>query len=100
MLETLVVILSPIVVLGLLALLFRFLGMGWHALTAAVVVYLAFGSFVAVAQTSGGGMCESWRTGDYWQPVINWPGDIYANVLAGDISFRRYFIPRTCEEQR
>ncbi len=30
-------------------------------------------------------------------PILAWPGDFYVNVVTGDISARRYLIPRTCE---
>ena len=90
-------VLLSVVVLALITGLFVFLGMRWHALTAGAVVYLLFGGFVAVSQFAGGGGCPTWRTDGVWKPILTWPGDFYVNVVVGDITARRYLIPRTCE---
>lgn len=90
------VILSA-VALALITGLFVFLGMRWNALIAGAIVYLLFGGFVAISQFAGAGACPSWRTEGVLIPLLAWPGDIYLNVVAGDITPRRYLIPRTCE---
>jgi hypothetical protein len=91
-------VLWSVVVLALFTGLFRFLGMGRNSITGGVVLYLVFGGFVAGAQFAGGGGCPTWRTpSDAWKAVLAWPGDIFVNVVTGDISARRYFIPHTCE---
>lgn len=86
-----------VVALALITGLFVFLGMRWNALIAGAIVYLLFGGFVAMSQFAGAGACPSWRTEGVLVPLLAWPGDFYVNVVAGDITARRYLIPRTCE---
>lgn len=88
----------PIVVLLLLTAAFLGLGAPRGAFIGAVVAYLFIGMFIASAQFGGAGGCPSWRTDGFWWPLVDWPGDIYQNVLEGNISPRRYLIPKTCEE--
>lgn len=90
-------VILPAVVLALLLILFRFLGFRWHAITVSVIMYLLFGAFIASAQVSSFGGCQPWRVDGYWWPIVDWPGDIYQNVWSGDVSARRYLLPRTCE---
>lgn len=85
------------VALALFTGLFLSLGMRWNAFTAGAVFYLLFGGFVATAQFAGAGACPTWRTEGMFVPLLAWPGDFYLNVVVGDISMRRYLIPRTCE---
>lgn len=92
-----IMIALSLVALGLITGLFVFLGMRWNALIAGAVIYLLFGGFVAMAQFAGAGGCPTWRADGVLIPVLAWPGDFYVNVVAGDISARRYLIPRTCE---
>ncbi|MCD2175717.1 hypothetical protein [Rhizobium sp. C4] len=93
----LMMVLLSVVAYALITGLFVFLGMRWNALIAGAVLYLLFGGFVAMAQFAGAGACPSWRTDGVLIPVLAWPGDFYVNVVTGDITARRYLIPRTCE---
>lgn len=90
-------VLLSVVALALITGLFVFLGMRWNALIAGAVMYLLFGGFVAMAQFAGAGGCPSWRTDGVFIPILAWPGDFYVHVVVGDITARRYLIPRTCE---
>lgn len=90
-------VLLSVVALALITGLFVFLGMRWNALIAGACIYLLFGGFVAMSQFAGAGGCPSWRTDGVFIPIIAWPGDFYVNVVVGDITARRYLIPRTCE---
>lgn len=97
MLNALMAVILPIVVLLVLTIVFLVLMAPRGAFIGAVFIYLMFGLFIASAQFSGGGECPSWRVDGYWWPIVDWPGDIYQNVWAGEVSMRQYLIPRTCE---
>lgn len=97
--NTLIAMVASLAVVLTLFLLFRIVSGNKAAAIGALVIYLIIGGFIAMAQTGGGGACQSWRHGGYWKPLVNWPGDIVSNVYFGDISLRQYFIPRTCEEE-
>lgn len=97
MLDAVMALILPIVVLILLAAAFLVMLAPRGSFIAAVIVYLIMGMFIASAQFGGAGGCPSWRTDGFWWPVVDWPGDIYQNVVVGNISLRRYLIPKTCE---
>jgi hypothetical protein len=88
----------PLVVLFIFLLIFRIVSEWGNAARFAVSFYLVFGVFIAASQVGGAGGCPSWRDGGYWWPIIDWPADIYQNVWNGNVTLRRYLIPRTCEE--
>jgi hypothetical protein len=95
--NSVMMVLLSVIALALISGLFVILGMRWKAPIAGAVIYLVFGGFVAMSQFAGAGGCPSWRTDGVMIPILAWPGDFYVNVVAGDITARRYLIPRTCE---
>jgi hypothetical protein len=99
MLDAVMALILPIVVLFLLAAAFLvMMALPLRgAFIAAGISYFIIGLFIAAAQFGGTGICPSWRSDGAWWPIVDWPGDIYLNVFAGDLSFRRYLIPKTCE---
>lgn len=72
-----------------------------HVVANAIGVYLVLGVAIAAIQYWSGGRCVAWRQDSaFWRPVLEWPGDVYANVWERDMPLRAYLMPQACVDTR
>ena len=90
-----------LVVLAVLICAMMVLGARRHALTNAIGAYLLLGIAIAAMQYWSGGRCVAWRQDSaFWQPILDWPGNVYANVWERDMPLRSYLMPQACDDSR